>query len=210
MRAVIFANGHYNAPYTPQAGDLVIAADGGANHCLTHGIQPAAVIGDLDSLESSELEALEAGGAQIFTYPSRKDYTDLELALEYALKSQPDEVLILAGLGGRWDQAIANILLAATTRATRVRLVDGAQEFHFLYGDERLEIHGRQDDIVSLIPLGGDAQGIITQGLEYPLNDEHLRFGSTRGISNVMLGDKATITLAQGYLLCTIIHSNPG
>ena len=208
LRAVIFANGQYNTSYTPQAGDLVIAADGGARHCLMNGIRPAAVIGDLDSLESSELDALEGGGAQVFTYPSRKNHTDLELALEYALKFQPQEVLILAGLGGRWDQAIANILLAATSHAPRIRLVDGPQEFYFLHGGGKLEIQGRRDEIVSLIPLGGDAHGIVTEGLEYPLKEESLLFGSTRGISNVMLGDKATITLAEGFLLCTIIHSN--
>ena len=88
LRAIIFANGQYEFPYCPEPHDLVIAADGGARHCLAHGIQPTVVIGDLDSLRPDELATLETGGAQILTYPARKDHTDLELAIELALQSR--------------------------------------------------------------------------------------------------------------------------
>ena len=207
MRAVIIANGEYQNTYLSQAQDLVIAADGGTHHCLKHGISPAVVIGDLDSLGTQELEILKAGGAEIITYPARKDFTDLELAIEYAIREKPSEILILAGLGGRWDQTLANILLGARETSILVRLTDGDQELQFLHGDENVELIGQVGDIVSLIPLGGDALGITTYGLEYALEDEPLRFGSTRGVSNVLLGTQATITLREGILLCTIKRS---
>lgn len=207
MRAVIFANGVYNTTYLPQTHDLVIAADGGAHHCLKHGISPAVVIGDLDSLEPRDLDSLKAQGADMITYPTRKDFTDLELAIDYALGQQPNDILILAGLGGRWDQTLANLLLAARPKNIPVRLLDGNQEFNFLQSGSKLELIGHKGDIVSLIPLGGDALGISTQGLEYPLDDEPLYFGSSRGISNVMVSDRATISLHKGVLLCTIFHS---
>jgi thiamine pyrophosphokinase len=63
-------------------------------------------------------------------------------------------------------------------------------------------LEGRAGDVVSLLPFGGDAHGIRTSGLEYPLNDEPLLFGPARGVSNVMLGSQATIALRQGMLLC--------
>ena len=40
-----------------------------------------------------------------------------------------------------------------------------------------------------------------TDGLEYPLNDETLYFGSSRGISNIMLADKCNITIKSGMAL---------
>jgi thiamine pyrophosphokinase len=63
-------------------------------------------------------------------------------------------------------------------------------------------LQGHAGDIVSLIPFGGDAHGIVTDGLEYALRDESLVIGPARGVSNVMLGERATITFRHGLLLC--------
>lgn len=211
MRAVIIANGPLTQPVTLQPDDLVIAADGGSHHCLSLGIRPQVVIGDLDSVSNEEIERLSALGAEIITYPRRKDFTDLELALLEAQKRGADRVLLLAALGARWDQSLANLLLPAAMPGLRISLVDGQQEIHFVRPGETLEIRGKTGDIVSLIPLGGDAQGITTHGLEYPLFGETLRLGSTRGISNVLLGQeinagRASVMLETGLLLCSVIH----
>jgi thiamine pyrophosphokinase len=93
--------------------DLLIAADGGAQHCLEKGLHPAYVVGDLDSLDSDQVARLESQGAQFVRYPSRKDQTDLELAVDLAQNLGYAEVLILGALGARWDQTIANIMLPA-------------------------------------------------------------------------------------------------
>lgn len=207
MRAVIFANGWLNQPTALRADDLLIAADGGARHCLELGLHPTAVIGDLDSLSEAELSKLETAGAKIITYPRRKDYTDLELALNYALDLGADEILILAALGARWDQTIANILLPTAFSTIPIKLIDGGQEIFFLRAGEQLEIYGQPGDTVSLIPLTGSAHGISSQNLEYPLEGDSLHFGSTRGISNVMLTSRARVSLQQGLLLCIVIHS---
>jgi thiamine pyrophosphokinase len=87
-----------------------------------------------------------------------------------------------------------------------MRLIDGAQEVTFMRDKDQLTLYGQAGDILSLVPLGGDAQGVTTQGLEYPLNDETLYFGATRGISNVLLNRTATVQLKAGYLLCILIH----
>jgi thiamine pyrophosphokinase len=211
LRAVIFANGRLSRPILLQPDDLIIAADGGSHHCLGLGIRPQVVIGDLDSVREDELETLSKLGTEIITYPRRKDFTDLELALLEAQKRGADRVLLLAALGKRWDQSLANILLPAAMPGLRISLVDGQQEIHFIHPGETLEINGQAGDIVSLIPIGGDARGITTHGLEYPLYSETLRLGSTRGISNVLLeqdsaADKARVTLGAGLLLCAVIH----
>ena len=115
MRAIIFANG--DAPdqktierwITPT--DRIIAADGGTRHALSVGITPHVVIGDLDSLAEADRDQLERAGVPFIVYPTHKDYTDLELALRYALEQGATDIMIFSALGGRWDQSLANLML---------------------------------------------------------------------------------------------------
>ncbi len=206
MRAVIFANGTLNPPVTLAEGDFIIAADGGARHCQALGLRPNAVIGDLDSLSPADLQALKAQGAEILQFPARKDFTDLELALIHARSLEADEILILGALGERWDQTVANVMLPASFPGMQIRLVDGSQELCYLRAGETLTVTGQPGDTLSLVPLGGQARGITTLGLEYPLKDEDLPPGSTRGISNVLLENQAQIKLDEGLLLCVLLR----
>ncbi len=54
---------------------------------------------------------------------------------------------------------------------------------------------------MSLLPIGGDAHGITTDGFRYPLRDERLRTGPARGLSNVRTAPDASVTLREGRLL---------
>lgn len=206
MRVIVVANGVMRSHFTPEGDDVLIAADGGLRHCLDLGLQPAILIGDMDSIDTRDLDALEPGDTQILRYPTQKDFTDLELALQHALKLGADEIIIVAALGARWDQTIANMLLPASFPSVKIRLIDGSQEIHYIRAGEKLEIHGRPGDMVSLIPLAGKAHGITTEHLEYPLRGGALTFGSTRGISNVLLEETGTISISGGLLLCIVIH----
>jgi thiamine pyrophosphokinase len=212
VRAVIFANGILNHPLQSleslHPGDTLIAADGGARHCHALGLAPAVLIGDFDSISAEELAQLEADGAQVLRYPSRKDFTDLELALQHAVSLGVEEILVFGGLGARWDMTLANLLLPAAPglEHVRIRLLDGPQEITLLRAGETHFLDGCTGDTVSLVPLGGNARGITTAGLEYPLTNGTLIFGATRGISNVMVGDQATVRFESGLLLCIIIH----
>lgn len=206
MRVVIFANGDLTQPAALRAGDLIIAADGGAKHCLELGLRPAYVVGDMDSLSPEDIEELKSRGAQFLVFPARKDFTDLELALQHARELHPDEILIYGALGARWDQTAANLFLPGAYPDLSIRLVDGRQEIYYIRAGASRSIEGAPGDTVSLVPLSGAAQGITTQDLEYPLDDEDLVFGSTRGVSNILLKSPATVSLKSGLLLCIVIH----
>lgn len=212
MRAVIFASGRLSHPDLDREhlrpDDWLIAADGGARHCQALALTPATIIGDFDSLAPDELREYERAGVEIISHPTRKDETDLELALRHALRREAGEVLILGGLGQRWDQSLANLLLAGASglESLHLRLIDGPQEVLPLRGGQSIELKGRPGDTVSLIPLAGDALGVTTRGLEYPLSDSRLPFGATLGVSNVLTADSAHVSLAEGLLLCMIIH----
>ncbi|MEW6568039.1 MAG: thiamine diphosphokinase [Chloroflexota bacterium] len=212
MRAVIFASGDLTHADLDRArlrpDDWLIAADGGARYCRAIGLTPQTLIGDFDSLSPSDLDAYRQQGVEVLSHPSRKDETDLELALRLAAARGAQDVLVLGALGHRWDQTLANLLLPAARglEALSIRLVDGPQEIVPLRPGQRLEISGRPGDTVSLIPLAGDAAGVSTEGLEYPLSGDTLPFGSTLGVSNTLVADRAHISLGQGWLVCLIFH----
>jgi len=213
MRAVIFANGILSQTLSVRSllkpDDLLIAADGGAAHMQGLNLLPKAAVGDFDSLDAESLNALENAGVKIFQFPIKKDLTDLELALQYVQTQGIREVVILGALGHRWDQTMANLLLpaAAAYADLDIRLVDGSQEMTLVRTGQTLKLDGQAGDTLSLIPLAGDASGITTQGLEYPLERETLSFGNTRGISNALLGDSASVSVEKGMLLCVLIHA---
>ena len=210
MRAVIFANGNTDNSDSVFSGkDLIIAADGGMHHCLSLGLTPDVVIGDLDSLTADDIKGLQIASVEIIRYPAKKDQTDLELALKLAIDRGADEIVVFGAMGGRWDMSIANILLPAEQNLSNatIRIIDGRHEIMLLRSGKEITFHGEKGDILSLIPLSRDAQGITTIGLEYPLKDNLLRLGSSRGISNVFVEEIATVHLKQGLLLCVHIRT---
>jgi len=211
-RMVIFANGKLPDENAARSllreGDLLIAADGGARHLLTMGILPEVVIGDLDSLDEEDLTDLVAAGVEVKQYPEDKDETDLELALEYALEKAPASILIIAALGGRLDQTVANLMLLTNPMLAGVdiRLDDGIEEVFFCRG--QVEVLGTEGDMVSLIPWGAPVEGVTTRGLRWSLRDETLFPERCRGVSNRMNTDRAAITIRSGLLL--VVHRRDG
>ena len=162
MRALIFANGaapdRTTAARWAADAELIIAADGGTRHALAIGRLPHVVIGDLDSLAEADRAQLDRSGVPLIVYPMHKDYTDLELAMRYALDQHATEIVICSALGGRWDQSLANIMLLTQPELAHVptRIID--QHLTIQVIREQAEIAGRAGDGLSLIALQGDAQ----------------------------------------------------
>ncbi len=182
--------------------DLRVAADGGARNArLFLERAPHLVIGDMDSLDTETRAWLETSSCEFIRHPRAKDETDLELAVSLAQERGAEEITILGAFGGRVDHFLANVFLL--TRAQNLRIVNGASEMWVGIGKD--EIKGHAGNVVSLIPLGERVEGITTSDLEYPLRGETLERGSTRGISNVMLGERAQVNWTRGTLL--IVHS---
>ncbi|HEY1016237.1 MAG TPA: thiamine diphosphokinase, partial [Herpetosiphonaceae bacterium] len=178
---------------------LLIAADGGARHLLAIGAAPQVLIGDLDSVAPEALAAL-AGRCEILRFPAEKNETDLELALLLAAERGATEIRVLAALGGRPDMHLANqLLLALPALAGRdvALLADG---WSVRLVRSTLALRGAPGRRVSLVPLG-DARGVRTEGLRYPLRGEPLLLGPARGVSNEFEGAEALVSLEAGALL---------
>ncbi|HEY3416478.1 MAG TPA: thiamine diphosphokinase [Armatimonadota bacterium] len=205
-RAVIFANGNVSnlaaVRNLLRQGDYLIAADGGSRHMAQLGRLPALLIGDLDSTPEAEVERLSRAGVRVERYPTAKDETDLELAIRTAVDGGYRQVVIVGALGGRLDQTLGNIALLGDPRfaGADLRLDDGREEVWLVRQETRIE--GSAGDTVSLLPVGGEVRGVVTEGLDYPLQDETLYPYRTRGISNRLGGSEARVWVREGELIC--------
>lgn len=183
---------------------LVVAADGGARLAEPLGLAIDRWVGDGDSIEPVRLEALRSAGIPAHVVPRDKDESDTELALLEAVAWGADDVSVIGALGGRrFDHALANVGLLAhpALGARSARLLDAATRVSLIRGPGHLRLVGRPGDVVSLLPYGGAATGVVTDGLRYRLAGESLDVGPPRGLSNVRLGDVADVRLEAGLLL---------
>lgn len=209
MRIIIFANGNLPNPEKARTllrpDDFILCADGGTRHALALGLTPNVVIGDLDSVTEEERRKMKELDVDTIQHPTDKNETDLELAINHALTLNPSQILILAALGGRMDQTLANIALLSDLRLSTfdIRLSDGVEEIFFCR--DQVQVEGRSGDIVSLIPWQGEVNGVFTENLRWHLHHETLYPEKTRGISNEMTADVATVSIKSGLLLITHI-----
>lgn len=207
--ALVFAGGDPPAAGTvPDDGvDLVIAADSGLEHAQALGVDVDLVIGDLDSVDPDALEDALARGATAERHPTAKDATDLELALDAALERGASAMHVVGIGGGRFDHHLANVLLLASRRYRSVRIDAHLSDSWITVVHDRIELLGSPGAICSLLPLGGPAVGVVTDGLRFPLRRETLPPGTTRGVSNEFLATTATVSLDSGVLLAVVPDS---
>jgi thiamine pyrophosphokinase len=209
MRATIFANGEFcNSPNTPdfQENSLVIAADGGSRHCQTLKILPDILVGDLDSTDPDLVTNWEDNGVEIIRHPVDKDQTDLELALLLAQDRGAEEARVYGAVGGRLDMTFGNLFLLAHPQLTiSTTLVCGKEEVHLLRQGNSLNLNGKPGDTLSLLVLHPDGAKISASGVQYPLENDLLVFGESRGISNNLTQKNAIITIESGLL--AVIHT---
>jgi thiamine pyrophosphokinase len=183
------------------AGALVIAADGGLEHARALGLDVELAVGDFDSASPAELAAAEEAGVRVARHPTDKDATDLELALDAALAAEPTRVLVLAGIGERLDHLVSALQVLGSPRYSAVEIDArvGAAHVHVIRDERTLE--GERGELVSLFALHGPAEGVSTDGLEYPLSDDRLEPGSSRGVSNRFVAEAARVRVERGVLL---------
>ncbi|AYO30103.1 MAG: thiamine pyrophosphokinae [Thermoanaerobacteraceae bacterium] len=205
MKAVIFAGGTVD-DYRLQkkyvvGADIIICADSGVRHAFMMGITPDLVVGDMDSVVPEDLNRIKELGIEQETFAAEKDFTDTELALEKAYQRGATEAVILGGIGDRPDHSLANILLMVNfkKRGLEIRLAGENWEMFLIEG--QVQISGKKGDLLSLIPLSREVSGIETRGLYYPLKNETIPMGTSRGISNVFLGDEVMVRTKKGLLL---------
>jgi len=179
----------------------IISVDGGLHHLDKLSILPDVIIGDFDSIDHNLLSSYKEKNIPVHNYPTRKDATDSELAIDYAIELGPKEVILMGMTGNRMDHAITNIhLLKRFWKHDILAFVrDYYNRIYFCVGGITLE--GQKGDLLSIVPISNEVTNVKTYGLEYPLVNETLRLHESRGVSNVFLEHEVRIETGSGEFL---------
>ncbi|MCX7884345.1 MAG: thiamine diphosphokinase [Caloramator sp.] len=178
--------------------DIIICADGGAEYAYKCGIIPDYLIGDFDSIDSNILNYYYTKRVKIDKYPKNKDYTDTELCVYKAINEGCKEICIFAGIGSRIDHSLGNIGLLHIIKSSGAEGYIISENESIYLCSNVLNLKGKKGDIVSIIPFGGDANNITTEGLLYSLNNSNIKLGCPIGISNVMTDEECKIKIVSG------------
>ena len=184
---------------------LLLCADSGADAVLEAGVEPAFLVGDLDSVSPAVRAALPA---ERVVAVAEQETTDLQKALEHALALGVKSAGLLGFTGRRTDHTLGNLsLLKRYGERMDLRVVDGHCELRRV--GSRIRFRARTGQKISLCPLDGPANRITTSGLKWPLQGEDLVPGERNGISNEVAANPVEIEVGSGELLLCV-HREPG
>ena len=184
-----------------QNADCIICCDGGMHHAKALGITPDYIVGDFDSVRPEVLEEYRNMGISIRQFPTHKNETDMQLGMLLALELGATELVLIGGIGDRFDHTLANahLLLYLLKKGVRGILVNEKNRVELI--DKEVTLYGKAGDLVSTIPLSMQVEGVTLEGLEYPLVDYDLALDDKLvAVSNVMTGTEAKVKIRKGYL----------
>jgi len=211
MEVTVVTNGHIENMDILKSiiknSDYVICADGAAKYLMNLNIYPNLLVGDLDSISSDTLQWIENSEVNIKKFPVKKNMTDTELAIEFALEQSPSRITIVGAVGSRMDHSLGNIMLLykILKMGTAARIINEVNDITIT--DSALEVEGRVGQTISIIPIGGDVRGVTLEGLEYPLINHNINMGNSLGISNRFIKENATISVKEGLLLVIKVYN---
>ncbi len=184
---------------------FVIAADSGYNNARKMSIKPDILLGDLDSIDKTELKAHELDEIEKIIVPSIKDDTDTQLAVDTAIARKADEIVIVGGLGGRIDHTLSTVFLLEymLDKGVSGYITDGKNRVRLMKtdGHEICLCMKREFKYLSLVSLSDECKGVSISGVFYPLNDTILERKYSYAVSNEITSELAKITLREGSML---------
>lgn len=175
--------------------DLVCAVDGAYSYFEENDLQPDLVTGDFDSIERLP------NSVEVLNTPDQ-DLTDFEKALQVLFERGIRSVAIYGGSGNESDHFLGNISVAlAWKEKLTLQFFDEFGRFYFI--PSAYSLSNVLGCTISLIPFP-TAAGITTSGLEYPLLEEDLSFGTRIGTRNKAISESISIHFKTGNLLLYI------
>jgi thiamine pyrophosphokinase len=158
-------------------------------------------VGDLDSISDDDLEEARSLDTEIVQHSTDKDLTDTEIALHLARTLKYERIHVVSGGGDRFDHLVAMLhSLVAHAQDVVVTAHVGPSIIHFVTPKERFHATCAPNTTVSLIPLGGAARGVRSEGLKWNLARETLHSFASRGVSNCTTADSFSLSLRTGVL----------
>lgn len=184
-------------------GCIVVVADRGAMLAREAALPIDCLLGDFDSLPSQEFEGLKGKARQVLTYPEDKDYSDLELALQFCATEGCKSVKILAALGGdRLEHTVFNvisILEAADELGVKAEICDPGLCIFQMCQEQKI-LKGHKGKFISIVALDREVT-FTAVGTKWHLDHAILKRSSTRGLSNLITSPEVKLTSHAGRAL---------
>lgn len=183
--------------------DSWIGVDRGAYVLAKNKIQMDLAVGDFDSVTNEERMILETHTTTLDVYPTAKNETDLEIALEKAFEMKAQTIYLFGVTGGRMDHTMINIqlLLRITARKLNGVIIDKWNWIELVEPGAHIVTKEQLYPYVSFVPLTETIENLRLKGFAYPLQNFQLTWGSTRCISNEIIDSSGTISFDSGKLL---------
>lgn len=199
-KVAIVGGGRLSKKFLPKIikRDYIIGVDRGAYWLIANSVIPNIAIGDFDSVSSKELVEIKKQTKTIKKYPSEKDATDMELAVDHAISFHPKEVIIYGAIGTRVDHTMGNIYLLERLHGVGI-IRDRNNEARIISGSTTV----KKDALyhyVSLLPITKTIE-VTLSGFFYDVARAVIRRGQTLGISNEIRENEATIEIHRGKAL---------
>ncbi len=199
----IVAGGEMDSGYIPDivSASVVIGADRGALWLIRHGIDPDVAIGDFDSITSKEKLLVHNRARRYVEFSPQKDETDLELAIEEAVRLKPKVVTIYGALGRRFDHTLSAAHMLARLESHNIygEIVDNFNKINIV---RRLMTVAKDPSYpyISVLPLGSTAC-VSLCGFAYDVKRKTFLQDTSLGVSNQIVSENASITVHQGEVL---------
>ncbi len=176
--------------------EYIICSDGGLIHCDKINRVPNLIVGDFDSVPTILMEKYKNKNVEIKSFPPEKDYTDMELALDYGIDKGYEEIHIIGGIGSRFDHTFGNLHLLIKLLKKNIigKLINENNIVMVINKDTVIK---KLKKYISIIPIT-DNLVVSTKGLKYPLDNSKMLFGETRGISNEFFENSCEVIVLSG------------
>ncbi len=190
--------------------DYIIGVDRGNNFLYKAGLVPDEILGDFDSVDPKILEILKNKNIPENKYNSHKDATDIELAIDLAIKRGAGRIDILGATGGRLDHfygAVAS-LCEALDAQVKAYIVDSRNRFSLFKNSIIIKKCEQYGMYISIIPFTSKVTAVTLEGFCYPANDRTFYNSRSLGVSNEIVEDEAKVQIGEGIMI--LIESKDG
>ncbi|MBU8933558.1 MAG: thiamine diphosphokinase [candidate division Zixibacteria bacterium] len=186
-----------------------VAVDGGYSFFRKASLFPDILIGDFDSLKRFPRDLPET--TTVIRHPSRKDKTDLHLAIDYCVEIGARTIDIVQPSVGEIDHLLANthcvsygVFDSGSRKAPLIRIISPMHEIRPVV-DGAVTFTDKVGDTVSVLALSEKVVLSIT-GTEYRGRGISLKLGETRGLRNRITSRRARFQV-QGRALIVRLFS---
>ncbi|MFI3175171.1 MAG: thiamine diphosphokinase [Bacillota bacterium] len=182
--------------------NLIVCCDGGVSHARKMELSPNYIVGDFDSAPKEDLDFFREMKVPMEQFPTEKDETDLQIGISLCIEKGVDDLVILGGIGSRFDHTFANVqlLLGLLKKGISAKLVNEYNVIELI--DQPTTLTGEVGELLSTLPLSDCVEGLTLKGVQYPLNNRDLYLDDPLvAVSNVFAEKTIEISFRSGYLL---------